>query len=92
MQTAEHESVTLSVRQAASYVGVSTKTIYRAVEDGRLKASCLGRGAALRIRREWIDEWLDLAVISPPADQPVCSTGQKATASARIPTSVRRRA
>ena len=59
------DTVILNVAQTAAYVGVSTKTIYRAIEDGRLKAAALGRSGAIRIRPEWIDEWIDGNVYSP---------------------------
>lgn len=62
-------SLTLSVAQAAEYVGVSAKTIYRAVEDGRLRASALGRSTALRIRPEWIEQWIEEATYVP-AERP----------------------
>lgn len=65
MQIAATQAITLSVAQAAAYVGVSTKTIYRAVEDGRLKAAALGRSGGIRIRPEWIDEWIDGDTHSP---------------------------
>lgn len=66
------DPLTLTVAQAAAYVGVSTKTIYRAIEDGRLKAAALGRSGAIRIRPEWIDEWIDDNVYSP--SQPAAPT------------------
>lgn len=65
-------TVTLTVIETAAYVGVSTKTIYRAIEDGRLKAAALGRSAGLRIRPEWIDEWIDGNLYSP--SQPAAPT------------------
>ncbi len=57
--------LTLNVAQAAAYVGVSTKTIYRAIEDGRLKAAALGRSSAIRIRPEWIDDWIEGNLYAP---------------------------
>jgi excisionase family DNA binding protein len=44
-----HSAITLSVRQAAAYVGASTKTIYRAIKDGRLKAAAFGCSDAIRM-------------------------------------------
>ncbi|MBI4896806.1 MAG: helix-turn-helix domain-containing protein [Actinobacteria bacterium] len=69
VQNAATQAITLTVAQAATYVGVSTKTIYRAVEDGRLKAAALGRSGGIRIRPEWIDEWID-GDIYLPKEQP----------------------
>ena len=57
-------ALVMDVKKAAKVCGVSTKTIYRAVADGRLKAARLGQGDALRIRVEWIDEWIDDAVVT----------------------------
>jgi excisionase family DNA binding protein len=43
--------------QAAEYAQVSAKTIQRAIRLGALRA---GRTPGLvRIRREWVDEWLE---------------------------------
>ncbi len=58
------ESAMLTTAQAAQYAGVSRKSIYRAIEDGRLKASRLLRGQRLLIRREWLDEWIDAGIIT----------------------------
>lgn len=55
----------LSVAKAAEYAGVSNKTIYRAVEDGRLRAARLCRGSKLQIRRTWVDDWIDASVVAP---------------------------
>ena len=56
---------TLTIAQAAKYAGVSTKTIYRAIEDGRLMAACLGRSTALRTTPEWVDEWIEASKYTP---------------------------
>ncbi len=49
----------LSVSEAAMLVGVSSPTVRRAIEDGRLKAVRLGPpGHTVRIRREALGEWL----------------------------------
>lgn len=64
-QPAERTALVFDVKHAAAICRVSAKTIYRAVEDGRLKAARLGQGDALRIRMEWIDEWIEASVCSP---------------------------
>lgn len=58
------QQVAMSVDEAAAYVGVSRKSIYRAVGDGRLRAAQLHRGQKLSIRREWLDEWIEASVIT----------------------------
>lgn len=60
-------ALTLSVAQAAEYAGVSSKTVYRAIEDGRLRATALGRSAALRVRPEWIHDWIESNIYTPPS-------------------------
>lgn len=49
----------LTVAEAAEYVGVSQKTIYRALDARSLKHACVGRSKCYRIRREWLDAWID---------------------------------
>lgn len=58
----------LTVTQAAEYIGVSSKTIYRALDAKRLKYACVGQSKCYRIRREWLDAWFDEnAVEAEPA-------------------------
>lgn len=58
----------LNVTQAAEYAGVSRKTIYRAINSRHLTHSCIGQSKCYRIRREWLDEWIDEnAVHAEPA-------------------------
>ncbi|MGK2877860.1 MAG: helix-turn-helix domain-containing protein [Solirubrobacterales bacterium] len=58
----------LNVTQAAEYAGVSPKTIYRAINARRLTHSCIGESKCYRIRREWLDAWIDeSAVAAEPA-------------------------
>lgn len=65
MSSPVFEQVTLSAGEAAKYAGVSRKSIYRAISDGRLKAAQPNRGAQIRIRPQWIDAWIDGSLISP---------------------------
>lgn len=58
-------TLTLSVAEAAAYIGVSTKTIYRAIESRRLRHARIGQTKCYRIRPEWLDEWIDGAAIEP---------------------------
>lgn len=61
------DAITLSVAEAAAYVGVSTKTIYRALEGRRLRHACIGMKKGYRIRREWLDEWITESIVEPEA-------------------------
>lgn len=51
---------------------VSTKTVMRAIHAGRLRASRLGAGGALRIREEDFEAWIEQSVLepTPPARVP----------------------
>ena len=51
--------VWLTVRQAAKRAQCGPKVIYRAVNDGRLRAVAIGGRRELRFRAEWIDGWLE---------------------------------
>jgi excisionase family DNA binding protein len=47
------------VEQAAARAQTGTKTIYREVKAGRLRAARVGGRRELRLRDEWIDMWLE---------------------------------
>jgi excisionase family DNA binding protein len=65
----------MNVTQAAEYAGVSSKTIYRAINARRLTHSCIGESKCYRIRREWLDAWIDeSAVEAEPASSGVAIT------------------
>ncbi len=49
----------LTVTEAAQRAGVGRKTIYREIKAGRLKASRIGGRRELRMRPEWVDQWLE---------------------------------
>lgn len=57
--------LTLSVAEAAAYVGVSSKTIYRAIESRRLKHARIGQSKCFRIRPEWLDDWINASAVEP---------------------------
>lgn len=68
--------ITMTIAQAAEYVGVSTKTIRRAAEDDRLTAVRLGRSTALRTTPEWIAEWIATSKrAGKPQDAPTDKRG-----------------
>jgi excisionase family DNA binding protein len=49
----------LTVKQAAQRAQCGVKVIYREVEARRLKATRIGGRKDLRIKVEWLDEWLE---------------------------------
>ena len=48
----------LTVREAADRARVGVKTVYREVRAKRLRAARVGGRRELRLRAEWVDEWL----------------------------------
>jgi excisionase family DNA binding protein len=53
------DSPWLTIREAAPYAKCGVKALYRAVRSGQLKAVRLGGRRELRLRREWLDGWLE---------------------------------
>lgn len=44
---------------AAKHAGnISTRTIYQAIKDGKLKAARIGAGRSIVTSEEWVDLWL----------------------------------
>jgi excisionase family DNA binding protein len=52
-------SVWLKVADAAHYAALGVDTIYTACERGELRHVRVGGRRAIRLRAEWIDEWLE---------------------------------
>jgi excisionase family DNA binding protein len=48
----------LNVREAAARAKCGTRSIYSAVQTGKLQAAKLGGRRELRFLTEWIDAWL----------------------------------
>ncbi len=48
-----------TVVDAAAYTHVSPKTLYRAVDAGKLRAARVNGRRSLKFRRQWCDEWLE---------------------------------
>ncbi len=60
-------SVALTPREAASVLGISVTTIYRAIEAGQLQAVRLGgRGSSLRITPTALAEFMHPTVLAAP--------------------------
>jgi excisionase family DNA binding protein len=59
MSAIEEPTQLLTIDQVASLCQVSTKTVYRAIRRGALRASRLGAGGAYRVRPEAMERWID---------------------------------
>lgn len=57
----------LDAGQGAAYARVSRKLLYRAVRSGRLKAARVGGKRQVRLRREWLDAFIESQVSGPDA-------------------------
>lgn len=61
----------MNVTDAAEYAGVCKDTIYTAAERGELRHVRIGGRRAIRVKREWIDEWFErhtrLTLVARPA-------------------------
>jgi len=49
----------LTVAESADYAGVSRDTIYTACERRELRHARVGGRRAIRLKRDWIDAWLE---------------------------------
>jgi excisionase family DNA binding protein len=54
----------LTVKEAARHAKCGTRSIYNAVQAGRLRAAKLGGRRELRFLAQWLDDWL-LATTTP---------------------------
>ena len=59
----------LNVGDAAKHAGISRDTIYTAVERGELRHVRLGGRRAIRLRVEWVDEWLERHARGPAMNE-----------------------
>lgn len=53
----------MSTRQACDYLGITIRTLYRAIDDGSIRATRVGR--AWRRRIEDIEAYLERAQVQP---------------------------
>ena len=63
-QSEQHEAAAppsrwLTGREAADYANLSADTIYTACERGELRHARVSGRRTIRLRREWIDAWLE---------------------------------
>jgi excisionase family DNA binding protein len=61
----------LTIDQVADLCQVSTKTVYRAIRSGALKACRLGKGGAYRVKPEEMESWIEAcsgAAAAPPSE------------------------
>jgi len=56
----------MTVFEAAQRARCGPKVIYREVQSGRLRAARVGGRRELRLRAEWVDEWLTATTPSTP--------------------------
>ena len=59
----------LTVQDAAGHAAVSPDTIYTACERQELRHVKVGGRKAIRLRAEWIDEWLEHHAMGGTRDQ-----------------------
>jgi excisionase family DNA binding protein len=57
--------VLLTPGDVARRCQVSTKTVLRAIQAGRLRASRLGQRGAYRVREIDVDVWIEGAIVEP---------------------------
>ena len=60
---AHREIVWLSSREAARRLGITTRTLYRLIDEGQLPAYKLGR--VIRLQQQEVDAFIDTVRITP---------------------------
>jgi excisionase family DNA binding protein len=60
------DSPWLTVAEAAERAKCGPRLIYREVQQGRLRAARIGNRRDIRIRVDWVDEWLDASAAVHP--------------------------
>ena len=59
LPTVRKEGVWLTVKEAAARAKCGVKVIYREVRERRLRAARIGGRRELRLKPEWVDQWLE---------------------------------
>jgi excisionase family DNA binding protein len=56
----------LNVAEAAEYAAVCRDTIYTAVERGELRHVRIASRRSIRLKAQWLDEWLEAGMRGTP--------------------------
>ena len=67
----------LTVHEAAARLKVSTKTIYREVRAGRIRAARIGGRRALRFLEVWVDDYAISTTTVEPITPPTPSNAPR---------------
>ncbi|MGD9902818.1 MAG: helix-turn-helix domain-containing protein [Vicinamibacterales bacterium] len=62
---ADPTSPWLDASEGAIYARVSKKLLYRAIRSGRLRAARVGGRRQVRLRREWLDAFIEGQIAGP---------------------------
>ena len=62
----------LRIQEAAAYARCGRKLLYREIAAGRLRAARVGGRREIRLRQQWIDDWLEATtrIVERPAAKP----------------------
>jgi excisionase family DNA binding protein len=71
----------LTVTEGAEYSGVSRDTIYTACERREIRHARVCGRRAIRLKPEWIDEWLERHAQGAQASRPTPSAAMQRSAS-----------
>lgn len=55
----------ISLKEAAEYLGISTKTLERLVAKRAIRYFQAGFHCRIKFRQEWLDEWIEAIAIEP---------------------------
>jgi excisionase family DNA binding protein len=69
----------LTVAQVSAYVQTHGATVRRACRDGRLRHARVGTRHGIRVRRSWVDAWLEASTTPIEQSMPVALTPRRAS-------------